>query len=318
VLYFLQGTESFLFDRALDEIAKNTKVEKADVVYYSANEADMSTLILEMSSDDIFGANKLIVLKDLAQQKVNEYLNGVGEEVLTILHESQSALVIHFWREEPLSKTLKQELSLLLKQATIIDTKKQKEKDVVLSIKKALTGRNTKLSPKDFTLIAQKYQNNLSLIHNEITRILLAKAATDVITITDFKTDTQFLEEQVFDLLDMLEKRQIYKVSYFLENILLHQQNVFGLLALLLKNYKEMYQIQTLSRAGHTLAAVTNMLSLHPYRAKLLFAKAQQFNTEQYQLILKKIIITEIDLKHGKSPELALRELCLHIIHLHA
>jgi DNA polymerase-3 subunit delta len=318
VIYFLQGTESFLFDRVLEDIVKQTKTEQVNIVYYSANETDIATLVLELSSDDIFGANKVIVLKDLAQQKVGTYLSGVQTERLTRLHTSTHTLVIHFWREEALTKTLTQELAPLLQQATIINTKKQKEKDVVAAMKKALAGRNTKLSPHELAAIAQKYQNNLALIHNEINRIVLSKDAVDVITIADFKTDTQFLEEQVFDLIDMLEKRQLDKVSYLLDNIFLHQQNVFGLLALLLKNYKEMYQMQVLDRAGYTVGQVTRELSLHPYRAKLLFAKARRFHGTQYQVILKQIIMTELALKQGKTQALALRELCLHIVHVQA
>jgi len=316
VIYFLQGTENFLFDQELAMIAKKAQISKDEIVHYSANETEFSTLVLETNSDDLFGKNKIIVLKDLEQQKISQYLVGINEELERLLYESQNILVIHFWREDPLNKTLQQQLSPILKQAIVIDTKKKKERDVVQSIKKAFAKRKHTLSDHELRTIAQKYQNNLSLIHKEIDRIVLAKDETVAITADDFKTDTQFLEEQVFDLIEVLERKEVDEVVYLLDNVLLHQQNVFGLLALLLKNYKEMYQIQTLSKAGYTLAQVTTHLNLHPYRAKLLFAKATILNDFQYQFILHKIITTEIDLKTGKQQALALRELLLQIINI--
>jgi len=316
VIYFIQGTEDFLFDQALHDIREKANVNKEDVIYYSAHDVPFTTCVLEVNSDDIFGAPKLIVLKDLAEQKISTYLSNLSDEAAKLLAASPHAIVIYFLREEALSKTLSQELAPLLKQATLVDAKKQKEKEVVAAIKKALQGRKHQLSGQELGAIAQKYQYNLSLIHNEIEQILLRKNKDEAISVDDFKTDTQFLEEQVFTLIDELERKDIDSIMYLLDNMVLHQQNVFGLLALLLKNYKEMYQIQTLSRAEYSLQDVTNTLGLHPYRAKLLFTKARIFNDLQYQVILNHIIKTEIALKTGNSQQLALRSLCLHIVNV--
>jgi len=314
VIYFLQGTESFLFDRAVEDIAEKTQIPLEEIVYYSAQETLFSAIMLEMKSEDIFGANKLIILKHLEQQKLSEYLAGLNDDDAQMLAGSQHTLVLYFWREEALSKTLQKELAPLLNRATRIDAKKQKEKDVITMMKQALSKRDYRLSGHDFTIIAQKYQNNLALIHHEINRILLSKDKNTTITVDDFKTDTQFLEEQVFVLIEGLEKRDVDHVAYLLDNILLHQQNVFGLLALLLKNYKEMYQIQALAQRGVPLQEITTKLSLHPYRAKLLFAKTKTLNDVEFEFILNKIIATEIELKRGKQQPLALRELCLQIM----
>lgn len=314
MIYFLQGKESYFIQQELQKISQQSNIALQDIIQYSANEIPFSMLVLEMNSDDIFGAQKLLVLKDLEQQKIKEYLAGVSPEVFTLLHANQNILVIQFLREENLSKTLEKELSDILTKAKIINTRKQSEQGIISFIEKKLKQHQHNLSRNELAAIATKYQNNLALISNELERIMLEKDAFEIINFNDFKSDSQFLEEQVFDLIQVLEQKNSERTFQMLDNILLHQQNVFGLLALLLKNYKEMYQIKTLLLVGYNLQQIATRLNIHPYRTKILAKNAESILEAQFSTILQKIIETEIALKSGKQQNIALRELFLHIL----
>lgn len=316
MIFFLQGTESYFIQQEIEKIVKQQQIDQNEIVHFSALEVTSSTLMLEMNSDDIFGMQKLLILKDLEQVKVVEYFANMTDADFALLNNSNNILVVQFYREEALSKTLQKDLKFLLHHATLLDVKKQKEQGVVNFLQRELKDVQHALTHQQFVTIAQKYQNNLELIANEVQRIKLEKGNEETITFDDFKSNSEFLEKQVFDLIQMLETQDTRQIFSVLDNMLLHQQNVFGLIALLLKNYKEMYQINALTNVGYNMQQIATRLNIHPYRTKLLAQSSRHIAQAHFPQILNKIIESEVRLKTGGAQPLVIKELLIYLISL--
>ena len=314
MLYFLQGTEDYFIHQETERIAKEAASTREDILHFSALEVPFTTIMLEMASADIFAATKIILLKDLEQTNMATYFGNTNEQEWTVTQESPNILLLRYYQDTKLSKTVETTLAPLLTKAIHLNTMKQNEQDTIQFIKHMLRQYNYVLTTNQLQQIAETYQNNLALIKNELERIILGKKKNEQIQFGDFNLNSTFLEEQVFDLIQMLEKKNVTRVFQKLDNMLLQQQNVFGMLALLLKNYKEMYQIKALTAVHYTQDQIATRLGIHPYRTKLLKTTANTIKQEYFPLILDKIITTEIDLKRGKDQGIALKELFVYLI----
>jgi DNA polymerase III, delta subunit len=310
MLYFLQGNDDYLIQNSLTDIRERYNISVDQQVIFSALDTSFSEVVLELLSDDLFNPQKLLVLKELEQ------VSDLANYLITTsnMSEANNILVIIFKRNESLSKTLEKTLSAILSIATRINTANQQAAQIAKIVQKKLTTYKHNLKANEITSLIEKYQNNTTLIINEIERVALEKGVEEVIVFADFTNDSSFIESQVFDLISDLEGQRFEQVMEKCDNLLLHQQNVFGLIALLLKNYKEMYQIKSLSNLGVLENKIAERLEIHPYRTKLLNRTAKNISDSNFNKIIEIIIKTEIALKTGTNQQIAIKSLFLKLI----
>ena len=310
MLYFLQGNDDYLIQNSLTDIRERYNISVDQQVIFSALDTSFSEVVLELLSDDLFNPQKLLILKELEQvSDLANYLMTTSN-----MNETNNILVIIFKRNEALSKTLEKTLSAILSIATRINTANQQIVQITKIVQKKLTTYKHNLTINEINSLIEKYQNNTTLVINEIERVALEKGPEEVIVFADFTNDSSFIESQVFDLISDLEGQRFEQVMEKCDNLLLHQQNVFGLIALLLKNYKEMYQIKSLSNLGVPENKIAERLEIHPYRTKLLNRTAKNISDNNFNKIIKIIIQTEIALKTGTNQQIAIKSLFLKLI----
>jgi len=310
MLYFLQGNDDYLIQNSLTDIRERYNISVDQQVIFSALDTSFSEVVLELLSDDLFNPQKLLILKELEQvSDLANYLMTTSN-----MNEANNILVIIFKRNEALSKTLEKTLSAILSIATRINTANQQIVQITKIVQKKLTTYKHNLTINEINSLIEKYQNNTTLVINEIERVALEKGPEEVIVFADFTNDSSFIESQVFDLISDLEGQRFEQVMEKCDNLLLHQQNVFGLIALLLKNYKEMYQIKSLSNLGVLENKIAERLEIHPYRTKLLNRTAKNISDNNFNKIIKIIIQTEIALKTGTNQQIAIKSLFLKLI----
>lgn len=312
MLYFIQGTEQYFIQKEIEKIYAKQKVTPENSIHLSAAETTFETLQMEVCTADLFGDIKGMIVNDVEQVDLQQFFSHTAPTVFTTMNEAMNVCIFVFAQDTVLSKTAQKELATLFKNVTRIDAKKQEEQQVIQFLKTALKEKNHALTHQDMVKITQKYKNSIELISNEIERISLEKA-NDMIQASDFMGETFFLEDQVFDLIGSIESKKLAISLAMLDNILLHQQNIFGLIALFLKNYKEMYQIKALQHVGFSQSQIAERLAIHPYRAKKLLESGRTITEKGFKNILHKIIDTEIALKSGKAQQPALKELLLYM-----
>ncbi|MGL5042852.1 MAG: DNA polymerase III subunit delta [Culicoidibacterales bacterium] len=309
MIYFLQGTEQYFITQKIKEIT-----QMAEIIYVSATETAISQVFQEVCTDNLFGGTKVVVINDLVKVNLAEFLELLTPNIASSMQKSANCCIFIFNQDNDLSATLQKQLAPLLAYANIINVKQKAEVAVTEFINVKLASVPHNLSPKDIKEVAQLYKNNIELILAEINRAKLEKLNTkQPLTLNDFTGETFFLEEEVFGLMQKIEEQKLNQTMKILDNILLHQQNIFGLLALLLKNYKQMYQIRTLANFSYTQEKIAKRLEIHPYRTKLLLKTAIKISDDQFKQTLNKIISAEIKLKSGRPQDMVIKELILFL-----
>ena len=317
MIFFLEGNEQLLIDQKIASIEKKHKID--EIIHYAMPEATLDMIILEICSSDIFGNKKMIILKDILQVSEKEFMQHLSAQILATMAQSDNVLVLQYERVEPLTKTLEKTFSELFTHAKRINVRQQDTAQVTRFINQLLTEVQHDLTAKDMQLIAEKYKNDLTIIQKEIQQLLLEKSTDQQpnISLQDFlKDSSDFIEEQVFDLIKYIDAKDPIATFKLLDNVFLHQQNIFGILALMLKNYKEMYQIHALKAVGYSFSQIAKRLTIHEFRVKKLWQSSKNIKKEAFPQILHLLIASDTHLKSGHKPEVEMQSLFLQIFAL--
>ncbi|GBU10522.1 DNA polymerase III subunit delta [Erysipelotrichaceae bacterium] len=316
MLYILQGTEQYLLEKARDKIKNTADITAEDIIFFSAVDQTFEALFMEICTDNLFGGRKIIFVTDIANKNIDSYLAHFTKKTVAAIAHAHNVCVLEIASNTPFSKTFQASHHELLRVAQKMDVMPKDEKYVIEAIIMELKNTPHALVYEDYVMLAEKYKNNLGLIISEISRIKLEVCNNGrMVTKADFLAETFYLEEEVFNLITKIEGRDIKSSMKILDNILIQQQNVFGLLALLLKNYKQMYQIRSLEQGGYAQTKIAERLEIHPYRTRLLAKSAQRYSRSGFQHILAKILETEHKLKIGIAHDIAIKELFLLIFY---
>lgn len=312
MLYFLNGTEQYFIQQALDKIIP---AESEQTIIFSANDTSIGTIIEEVCSDDLFGGAKDIILKDMQDIDIKAYIEPLTVPILESMANASNNLIILFEREDKLSKTQEKLFKDIFNVSKRINVQKQDTNAVIRQVTKYLDNIPHSLTRQDIEALVTRYKNDMQLIFDDIDQAILRIGTESTeLTAKHFNLEnTDFLEEQVFDLITRIDAKDVKASLDMLDNLFLHQQNVFGLVALLFKNYKEMYQIQSLKAHGYRFNQIAKRLNIHEYRCKKLAQSSQNIPLESYDYILSLFIDVDAQLKSSIDPQQTMHTLFLKL-----
>lgn len=317
MLILLHGNEDFLIQTQINNIIIQYQLQMQQPVYLNLQEVPVDVLFAEVCTNDLFATRKLIICNNFDSVAVKSYFEQVSPTFFEQLQQADNILVCKYQRDDAILKTFSQAIPGFFAVAQVIDVKSKNEAACIQWVKSQLQSKPCKVSEQTLQQFVRQFHYNLSLLNKELQRIFLEKEGGAVITDADFVSSADFLEESVFTLLDAIDARNPTLTMTTLRNVFVHQTNHFGFLTLLLKNFKEMYQISLLQSYQFPSSKIAERLNMHAYRAKILQQKSASLalTQEQYQTILQEIIATELALKSGKSTaERAIETLVLLIL----
>lgn len=291
--------------------------EEKGLIYQYANdiktgfknivETDNVKIVMDDSKyRSLVGGNKLYILKETGlfdKQATDEFVNFL----VRLFKQTQITCI---FIEEKINRTYKQTQCLSDKQ--IIEFKRLTEDQLVGFVGNVLTQSGRKMTKELMRAFVEQCDYDYNTITNELTKLLNYTDAKDI-KVDDVKAVTsRSLRCVVFDLVEFIVKQQYSKALELYDMLLMRKEPPLGILVLVYRQLKLIYQIKLLKPEGHSIADIADACDSKPFIVEKNF-NICNFDTQK--LIELMLLCNEYDwqIKTGQiSAELAIECLILH------
>jgi DNA polymerase-3 subunit delta len=158
--------------------------------------------------------------------------------------------------------------------------------------------------------------NDLRLLDKECQKLALYVGVKGVVSteIID-QLIPRTLESNVFQLTQKLAENKIAEVWQIWEDLLTQKEEPIRVLALMIRQFRLLYQTKLLSQRGMGSSEMAKMLGMHPYPVKLAVSNAGSFTIDQLKKYLSLAIAADQDIKSGKTEKVVAVEQIFLAIH---
>jgi len=304
MIIFLYGEDELRSGRKLAEI-KNKFLEKNKeggtlfVFDFAQNEIKADDLVMNLSSGGLFSRKKLVIVKNILQNKAAAEDKGV----LSYLKKEESKdITLVFWEKEKIDKKLKLAKFLLEK------SKKQEfvsldgakltgwiEKEII-----EISDEKVSIIPKAAEKLSIYVGNNLFLLSKEIEKLVAYKnkgevSEGDVELLVKAKIDTD-----IFKTIDSLSRGDKKTALKLLHNHLESGEDPFYLLSMYFFQFRNLLKVKPLAEKNHSQYEIAAKLKIHPFVVKKSIDQGRNFSLEKLKTIYKSLCEIDFESKIGK------------------
>ncbi len=142
--------------------------------------------------------------------------------------------------------------------------------------------------------------SDLRLLDSEIEKLSLY-AGKRPIQKEDVNLLTPYAQEaSIFEMVDALGQRQTVKAFRLLTKLRNEGAHPLYLLTMIVRQYRIMIQVQTLSLQGKRKEEISTQIKLHPYPTEKAMKQVRQYSVSQLARIYDRLLATDIAIKTGK------------------
>ncbi len=182
----------------------------------------------------------------------------------------------------------------------LIEIEELKEEDLESTIKKYLKDNNFNIEYNALKKIISNLNNNIDLILNELDKLLVVKK-DNTITLDDIdKYTTKLNDENVFDIVEAVIKKNKKKVFSYLDNFILNKEEPAILLSNIAIQYRLIYCTKKLTLNHKDSKEIATLLDVHPYRVKLALENSKLYTLDELKDNILKIGNLDEQIKLGK------------------
>ncbi len=304
MIIFLYGEDEFRSNRKLTEI-KNKFLEKNKeggtlfVFDFTESEARPDTLLLNLSSGGLFSTKKLVIVKNIFQNKVA----AENKEILDYLKKGElKDVAVIFWEKEKIDRKLKLAKFLLEK------SKKQEFKyldgaKIISWISEEIQEKGTgavSIDPKAAEKLSVFVGRNLSLLSKEIEKLVSYRnkgeiSEKDVELLVRSRIDTDIFE--TIDAMARGDKRTAIKL---LHNHLDAGEDPFYLLSMYFFQFRNLLKVKSLAGRNFSQFEISSKLKIHPFVAKKSIEQGENFSLEKIKDLYENLCQIDFEAKSGK------------------
>jgi len=307
--YLLYGTEIFLIEQELKKIINKYKVDEISITKYDLSIDSLKSILDDSMTISLFEETKLIVVNNS-----NIFNRGKNDDYIELLIQYLS---------NPNPGTV---LVFINPSATIDSTKKIskliKEKGVVKElnttnpnelIKNICSGY--KIDRECINLLIDRVGNNISIIENELKKLMIYKLEDKIITKEDIINLTSVnIDTDIFKFIDYIIQKDKDLAMKIYKEMIKQGEEPIKIIALLASKFRLMYQAVELTRSGCSQQDISSTLGVHIYPVKLAIQAGLKYNNKLLLNYLDKLADLDISIKTGKiEPVLGLELFILDV-----
>lgn len=299
--YVIYGLEDYLIDKNINDIKNELEIIPEEIIKYNLDEENVSNAIIEASTISMFENKKFIICegcKFLTGDNKKEINHDIDSLIKYLNNPFDDVVIIFVVRNEKLDerKKIVKEIKNLCK---VIECKKIESYNLNNYIGNYIKEKGYKISNDNINLIIKKVGSDLSLLINEVDKLLLYKDNNMHIEKEDIDNlICNSLEDNVFSLTNAImnkDKEEIFNVY----NDLVKVGNDPSMLLVILANqYRLLLSVKLMKDLGYTDNEMVNTIKEHPYRIKL--AKESFYSKKSLINIIKKLSDLDYKIKSGK------------------
>jgi DNA polymerase-3 subunit delta len=169
-------------------------------------------------------------------------------------------------------------------------------------IRQQVTDGGGQIAPRAVHTLAINVGNDLSLLSNEIEKLLLYAGDEATIDIDAVTLLCPYVAEaSIFDLVDALGSRNGRTAASLLHKKLSEGTDPFYLFAMIVRQFRLLIQIKELAEEGQRPPAIAKSLKLHSFVVGKLYQQSNVFTLVQLERVYAHLLQVDVDVKTGRA-----------------
>lgn len=294
--YLLYGTEQFLIEQELKKIIKKYKIDEISITKYDLSIDSLKNILDDSMTISLFEENKMIIVNNANIFNRGKSDDNIDSLVQYLANPNPNTIIIFINPNATVDTTKK--ITKLIKEKGIL--KELNTSNPVDMIKDICT--DYKIDRESINLLINRVGNNMSIVENELRKLMLYKiddktiTKEDIINLTSVNIDTD-----IFKFIDhIIQKEKDMAMKIYAEMIKQGEEPI-KIIALLASKFRLMYQATELTRSGYSQQDIANTLSVHIYPVKLAIQAGLKYNSKLLLKYLDKLADLDISIKTGKT-----------------
>ncbi|MDM5156521.1 DNA polymerase III subunit delta [Bacillus sp. DX1.1] len=304
-LYLLYGTEAYFINETIKLVTSEALAEEDrefNVVTYDLEEAYLEDVIEDARTLPFFGDRKIILIKSplfLTSQKEKLEQNiKILEEY--IAEPSPFSIVVFVAPYEKLDER-KKITKLLKKTADVVEANAMQVQDVRKWIVARADEVHVHIEEVAVSLLLELVGSNVTMLSKEMDKLTLyVGMGGEITTKLVAELVPKSVEQNVFALTEKVVKKDIAGAMQILDGLFTQQEEPIKLLALLVSQFRLLYQVKELQQRGYGQNQIASHIGVHPYRVKLAMNQTKFFSFEELKKVIFELAEADYSMKTGK------------------
>lgn len=161
------------------------------------------------------------------------------------------------------------------------------------------------MHPRAANMLAVNVGNSLSLLDQEIQKLVMYKGITEPImqiTAEDVAVMSPYAAEaNIFDLVDAIGNRNGQRAAVLLTKKLAEGAEPFMIFSMIVRQFRLLIQVKELADGGMRPPAISKELRMHSFVAGKIYQQAQSFSMDQLERIHEHLLQVDVQVKTGKT-----------------
>lgn len=304
-LYLLYGTEAYFINETVQLItteALAAEDREFNVVTYDLEEVYLEDVIEDARTFPFFGERKVLLVKSplfLTSQKEKLEQNVKILEAY-IAEPSPFTIMVFVAPYEKLDER-KKITKLLKKTADIVEANAMQVQDVRKWIVDQANNLHVNIEEAAVSLLLELVGSNVTMLAKEMDKLTLYVGMGGEIKVgLVAELVPKSVEQNVFALTEKVVKKDIAGAMRILDGLFTQQEEPIKLLALLVSQFRLLYQVKELQQRGYGQNQIASHIGVHPYRVKLAMNQTKFFSFEELKKVIFELAEADYSMKTGK------------------
>ncbi|WLR44003.1 DNA polymerase III subunit delta [Bacillus carboniphilus] len=313
-MYLLLGEDTYLIEETIKKLINNILTEEEKELNISVYDLEVQNIEEAIDEAEILpflGEKKIVIAKNplflTAQKgKIEHNIDALESYIKNIAPFTVFIVVAPYSKLDERKKITK----LIKKHAEVVDTNQFQEDDKRIWIKQFFEQAQLEIDEDALDQLLFLTGGHLMAIQREMEKLRLfldegGVISKDVVMMLVPRT----LEHNIFELIDKVVKKQASAALQIFFDLLKNNEEPIKILALLVSQFRLIYQVKELMKQGYGQNQVAGQLKVHPYRVKLAYQQGQTFKEQDLEKILYDLAEADYEMKTGKRDKQLILEL---------
>ena len=266
---------------------------------FEGQHVSFSELQHSCNSIPFLADKRLVIVKDLFSPKQKR---SFQDELLAYLPDLPETTRLVFLESKSLSKRHPaRKLAETHEKGFIKEFKRLEGGQLEGWVRQRVKTAGGQIQPYAAHLLAANAGNDLSLLDNEIEKLVLYKGQ-DTIEPDDVALLCPYVAEaSIFDLVDALGERKGKAAAQLLHKKFQEGTDPFYLFAMFIRQFRLLIQVKESAEHGQSPPEIAKTLKTHPYVTGKLHQQSQNFSMSQLEQVYEHLLDIDIGVKTGRT-----------------
>lgn len=321
-VYLIFGEEEYLQElviTALKNKLTNTELGAFNLEEMEGSGLTAAQVVNSANTLPVFADKRLVIVKNppffQGRRKDGEEETAArqDEQLLAYLADPLISTCLVFWVKGSVDKRRKT-YKAIEKNSQVVEIGALKGAELTNWLQNAFKALGKRVEPKALEYIILNSSHNLRHLQNELDKLTLFVDREEIITLTTVKKVlTRTAEANVFALVDYLGTKEGEKALVELRGLLESGEPPVRLLFMIARQFRLLLLAKDLESRGYTEKQITAELALHPFVTGKILRQAKNFTFRELEHCLAAVLTTDVAVKTGSIPRLALENLVLQL-----